>query len=39
MIRIATETEIISYFKTAYANRRHKYFGFYNSHANTIITD
>jgi branched-chain amino acid aminotransferase len=39
MIRIASEAEVLSYFRTAYSNRRHRYFGFYNSHANTIITD
>ena len=39
MIRIASEAEVLSYFKTAYSNRKHRYFGLYNSHANTITTD
>lgn len=39
MIRIASEAEVLAYFKTAYNHRRYRYFGFYNSHANTIVTD
>lgn len=39
MIKLATETEILHYFRSAYHSRRYKYFGFYNSLFNKVITE
>jgi len=39
MIKIAKETDILSYFKQAYGHRPHHYYGFFNSQFGQIITD
>jgi hypothetical protein len=39
MIKIAKESDILSYFKQAYGHRAHRYYGFFNSHFGQIITD
>lgn len=39
MIKLATEAEVLQYFKSAYNARKYKYFGFYNSHFNKVITE
>lgn len=38
-MKIASETEILAYFKAAYSQRQFQYYGFYNSHFNQIIVD
>ena len=38
MIKIASEKDILSFFTKAYATRKQKYFGFYNSISNHIVT-
>ncbi len=39
MLKIAKEADIMAYFNSAYAHRKYKYYGFYNSHFNQIVTD
>ncbi len=39
MLKIAKEADIIAYLNSAYSKRKFRYYGFYNSHFNQIITD
>ena len=39
MIKIASEKEVLNFFKNAYGSHKERYFGFYNSQFNQIITD
>lgn len=39
MLKIAKESDVLSYFQSAYGKRKFRYYGFYNSHFNQIITD
>lgn len=38
MLKVASELEILAFFKAAYGSRVHPYYGFYNSHFDQIIT-
>ena len=39
MIKLASEKEILHFFKSSYGSHTKRYFGFYNSLFNQIITD
>ena len=39
MLKLASEVEILNFFRSAYGSHKERYYGFYNSHFNQIITD
>lgn len=39
MIKIASETEILQFFRKTYAHHKQQYFGFYNSLLGKVITE